>query len=188
MATVIFIATALPEFGYIGMAITVLAVAWMSNLYNFMDGSNGLAGGMALFGFGFYGVATAWAGDSLFALLCFGVTGAALGFLFFNFPRVRIFMAHANVMPAGVRRVAKGCGLAHRSRYYQRLVQAGWGIRIGADGVRASDGLASRRWHNARRRCEHGCGVYHMVAVYLLLVLLSEWVLPLRPLHLNVSH
>jgi UDP-N-acetylmuramyl pentapeptide phosphotransferase/UDP-N-acetylglucosamine-1-phosphate transferase len=39
---------------------------------------------MTLFGFGFYGVAAAWAGDAPFALLCLSVAGAALGFLFFN--------------------------------------------------------------------------------------------------------
>ena len=34
------------------MILVVLAMTWMVNLYNFMDGSDGLAGGMALFGFG----------------------------------------------------------------------------------------------------------------------------------------
>ena len=32
------------------MLATVLAVAWMTNLYNFMDGSNGFAGGMTIAG------------------------------------------------------------------------------------------------------------------------------------------
>ena len=31
-------------------ALAALATMWMTNLYNFMDGSDGLAGGMALFG------------------------------------------------------------------------------------------------------------------------------------------
>lgn len=38
--------------------LLVLAVAWYANLYNFMDGSDGLAGGMAVFGFGAYAWAT----------------------------------------------------------------------------------------------------------------------------------
>ena len=37
-------------------------MAWMTNLFNFMDGSDGLAGGMALFGFGAYAVAAGMAG------------------------------------------------------------------------------------------------------------------------------
>ena len=43
-----------------GLLITLLVLLltiWMTNLYNFMDGSDGLAGGMALFGFSFYGIA-----------------------------------------------------------------------------------------------------------------------------------
>ena len=37
--------------------VLLLAIAWYANLYNFMDGADGLAGGMAVFGFGAY----AWA-------------------------------------------------------------------------------------------------------------------------------
>src|SRR5213079_1080924 len=43
--------------------LLVLGVAWITNLYNFMDGSNGLAGGMALIGFGAYAAAAGMAGD-----------------------------------------------------------------------------------------------------------------------------
>ncbi|CAG0963737.1 partial putative undecaprenyl-phosphate N-acetylglucosaminyl 1-phosphate transferase, partial [Anaerolineae bacterium] len=36
--------------------ITLLFIVWMANLYNFMDGLDGLAGGMAVFGFGVMGL------------------------------------------------------------------------------------------------------------------------------------
>ncbi len=45
--------------GWLVAAFAALAVTWMLNLYNFMDGSDGMAGGMTLIGFGCYGVA-AW--------------------------------------------------------------------------------------------------------------------------------
>src|SRR5687768_6749757 len=41
--------------GWFMATIATVAVTWMLNLYNFMDGSDGLAGGMALIGFGAYG-------------------------------------------------------------------------------------------------------------------------------------
>jgi UDP-N-acetylmuramyl pentapeptide phosphotransferase/UDP-N-acetylglucosamine-1-phosphate transferase len=41
------------------MAVLVIAVTWVTNLYNFMDGSDGLAGGMATIGFAAYALA-AW--------------------------------------------------------------------------------------------------------------------------------
>ena len=40
--------------GVVVAMLVVLLTVWMTNLYNFMDGSDGLAGGMALFGFGMY--------------------------------------------------------------------------------------------------------------------------------------
>jgi UDP-N-acetylmuramyl pentapeptide phosphotransferase/UDP-N-acetylglucosamine-1-phosphate transferase len=73
----------------------------MINVYNFMDGSDGLAGGMALFGFGFYGGAAWLAGDSAFASVNFAVAAAAAGFLFFNFHPARIFMGDAGSVTLG---------------------------------------------------------------------------------------
>lgn len=79
----------------------LLLTVWMTNLYNFMDGSNGLAGGMALFGFSFYGIAALLAHNESFAMLCFSVSAAALGFLYFNFPNARVFMGDAGSIPLG---------------------------------------------------------------------------------------
>ena len=42
--------------------VAVLAIVWMTNLFNFMDGSDGLAGGMAAIGFGALAVAAATCG------------------------------------------------------------------------------------------------------------------------------
>jgi len=78
-----------------------LAVVWMTNLYNFMDGSDGLAGGMATIGFGALALA-AWLGDALdLAVLCAAIAAAALAFLRFNFPPARVFMGDAGSIPLG---------------------------------------------------------------------------------------
>jgi len=71
----------------------VLAVGWMTNLYNFMDGSDGLAGGMALFGFSTYSAAATLGGADDMALLSLSIAAAAGAFLAFNFHPARIFMA-----------------------------------------------------------------------------------------------
>lgn len=80
-----------------------LAVGWMTNLYNFMDGANGLAGGMAAIGFASFGLASAEMGWA------FALTGAALGFLPFNFNPARIFLGDAGSIPLGF--LAGGLGL-----------------------------------------------------------------------------
>lgn len=78
-----------------------LAVVWMTNLYNFMDGSDGLAGGMAAVGFGALAAAAWLGGDTELAALCAAVAAAALAFLRFNFPPARIFMGDAGSIPLG---------------------------------------------------------------------------------------
>ncbi|WP_144108544.1 MraY family glycosyltransferase [Paraburkholderia sp. BCC1886] len=84
------------------VAMAVLLV-WLVNLYNFMDGSDGLAGGMALFGFGGYAIAASVAlhADPSLALAAGIVAGAAAGFLLFNFHPARIFLGDAGSIPLG---------------------------------------------------------------------------------------
>lgn len=79
----------------------VIAIAWMTNLFNFMDGADGLAGGMAAIGFAAYGIAAHLAGEASFALACVALASAALGFLAFNFPPARVFMGDAGSVPLG---------------------------------------------------------------------------------------
>ena len=86
----------------------LLLVVWMTNLYNFMDGSDGLAGGMALLGFSCFGVGAWMAGNEAFALLNFSVAAAALGFLFFNFHPAKVFMGDAGSVPLGFLAAAFG--------------------------------------------------------------------------------
>ncbi|WP_018076482.1 MraY family glycosyltransferase [Thiobacillus denitrificans] len=79
----------------------MLAVVWVTNLYNFMDGSDGLAGGMAAIGFSALGLA-AWLGDAPgLAAFCAAIAAAALAFLRFNFPPARVFMGDAGSIPLG---------------------------------------------------------------------------------------
>lgn len=149
------------------VSIFILAVAWMLNLYNFMDGSDGLSGGMAVFGFAAYAFAASLTGQVQFAALCSAVSAASLAFLLFNFYPARIFMGDAGSIPLGflagafgifgwqqgiwplwfpllvfsafifdasltlIKRTLRGEKVweAHRSHYYQRLVQMGWGHR-----------------------------------------------------------
>ena len=88
--------------------VAALAIAWMANLYNFMDGSDGLAGGMAVFGFGFYGVAAWLAGSTELALVNLSIAAAAGAFLVFNFHPARIFMGDAGSVPLGFLAAALG--------------------------------------------------------------------------------
>lgn len=152
---------------WIGVGFSLLFILWMINLYNFMDGMDGFAAGMAIIGFGFFAVLGALAGNLLFVGLSLAVAAAGAGFLLFNFPPARIFMGDVGSSLLGLlvaafslwgaqdgifpfwaallvfspfivdatltlgRRVARGERFwqPHKTHYYQRLVQIGWGHR-----------------------------------------------------------
>jgi UDP-GlcNAc:undecaprenyl-phosphate/decaprenyl-phosphate GlcNAc-1-phosphate transferase len=190
-----FVAQALIVIGYLLLGapelqpITLLpgawlAMLWMVNLYNFMDGSDGLAGGMAVFGFGTYACAAWLMGNPALMSLSACVAAAAAGFLWFNFHPAKVFMGDAGSIPLGFlaaalglmgivqgswpvwfpvvvfapfvtdatvtlfRRLSRGEKVwrAHRTHYYQRLVQSGWGHRgvaLGEYGLMGLTGLAA---------------------------------------------
>lgn len=85
----------------------VLAIGWSTNLYNFMDGIDGLAGTMAVIGFG--ALALACPPGTALAVLAAAAAGAAAGFLLFNRPPARIFLGDVGSIPLGF--LAAGIGL-----------------------------------------------------------------------------
>ncbi|TVR60738.1 MAG: glycosyltransferase family 4 protein [Candidatus Competibacteraceae bacterium] len=97
----------------IALLLALLFVVWMINLYNFMDGMDGFAGGMTAIGF----AALGWLGrtDPGFAAFCLTVAAASAGFLVGNFPPARIFLGDTGSTALGF--LAAACGL--------------WGARAG---------------------------------------------------------
>lgn len=99
----------------LGGVITVLFLIWFVNLYNFMDGMDGFAGGMAVFGFGGLAVFGVLGHEPAFAALNAVVAAAAAGFLVYNFPPARIFLGDAGSPLLG----------------YFAGVSSLWGVRLG---------------------------------------------------------
>ena len=99
-------------FGQIGLgwaAVVVIATVWMINLYNFMDGMDGLAGGMSMIGFSFLSVAAWFGGSSSLALVSASIAAASGAFLLFNFYPARMFLGDAGSTTLGF--LAAGLGL-----------------------------------------------------------------------------
>ena len=80
---------------------TILAMVWMMNLYNFMDGSNGMAGFQGVFAgvmvAGLFLIADQYA----MALISVAVAAACVGFLPLNFPVATVFMGDVASVPLG---------------------------------------------------------------------------------------
>lgn len=100
-AAAVFLLLEVTALGWLPLALLVLALTWTTNLYNFMDGSDGLAGGMAVIGFGTYAIAARGAGAEPLAVLSASIAAASAAFLIFNFHPARLFMGDAGSIPLG---------------------------------------------------------------------------------------
>ncbi|WP_242523417.1 MraY family glycosyltransferase [Thiocystis minor] len=99
----------------VGGGLTLLYIIWMINLYNFMDGMDGFAGGMAVFGFAALAILGWSGGEPLFGLVATCIAAAAAGFLLVNYPPARIFLGDAGSSSLGL--LAAGLSL--------------WGVQLG---------------------------------------------------------
>lgn len=83
------------DLGWLGLGLAAVYLVWLLNLYNFMDGIDGIAsveaicvclGGALLYGA---------LGEPHLMVLSLFLAAAVAGFLFWNFPPARIFMGDA---------------------------------------------------------------------------------------------
>ena len=94
--------------GMLAVGAAAILIAWGANLFNFMDGSDGLAAAMAACGFAAYGIAATLAGVD--SGLYFALSAAVLPFLRVNLPPARMFMGDVGAVPLGF--LAASFGLA----------------------------------------------------------------------------
>jgi UDP-N-acetylmuramyl pentapeptide phosphotransferase/UDP-N-acetylglucosamine-1-phosphate transferase len=80
------------QLGVVGIAITFLWIVGLTNAYNFMDGIDGMAGGVALSA----GIGWMWLGSNINNPFVFWIAlttaAGSLGFLGHNWPPAKIFM------------------------------------------------------------------------------------------------
>jgi UDP-N-acetylmuramyl pentapeptide phosphotransferase/UDP-N-acetylglucosamine-1-phosphate transferase len=88
--------------------IAAFGIVWVTNLFNFMDGADGLAGGMAFIGFSVFGIVAQSAGLTSLAAWSFALAAASAGFLIFNFPPAKVFLGNAGSVTLGFLAGASG--------------------------------------------------------------------------------
>lgn len=165
--------------------MAVFALLWSLNLYNFMDGIDGIAGTQC-----FLACCSAallcWvgSGDVQYSLFCLLLAAAHLGFLVWNWPPARLFMGDAGSIPTGF---LLG-GLALIGAKGGQLPLAGWLILLGAFVVDATYTLLWRiftgqsftqahRLHAYQRLSRHWGG--HLPVVLALIAINGLWLFPL---------
>ncbi len=87
--------------GWAAAPITVVFLVWMANLYNFMDGVDGLAGGMTVSGCGLLSCFAWQAHHPVLCILAILQASVATGFLVHNFPPAKIFMGDLGSVGTG---------------------------------------------------------------------------------------
>ena len=95
----------LPSASVFLLVAVSLAILWMVNLYNFMDGIDGIAATQCILACGSAAL-LAWdrgaPGASEYAFFCLLLAAAQLGFLLWNWPPARLFMGDAGSIPTGL--------------------------------------------------------------------------------------
>lgn len=82
-------------------ALAYVAIIWLTNLFNFMDGADGLASFQAALSCSLFAIAFGIAGNAEEAWLAAITGGAALGFLFWNWPRASVFLGDSGSLLLG---------------------------------------------------------------------------------------
>ena len=88
---------AIPVVGYVDLGVVgyVISFFWilgLTNSFNFMDGLDGLAGGVTAIAGLFFLIITFTEGSSFVYIISYSLLAGALGFLFLNFPPAKIIL------------------------------------------------------------------------------------------------
>lgn len=175
------------DLGWIGNILAVIYLVWMLNLYNFMDGIDGLASMEAVFA-------------SLSAALiywCIGIdeliwaplilAAGVIGFLCWNFPPARIFMGDAG---SGFLGIVLGVFALRASAISPDLLWC-WAILLGVFLVDATFTLARRVMHRQKIYQAHRSHAYqhaaqrygsHKIVTGAILLINVVWLLPISML------
>jgi len=87
--------------GVVQIIIAGLFLVWMTNLYNFMDGSNGMAGLQGVFSGVVLACLYEQAAEHTTAIACVLMAACCVGFLPWNLGRARVFMGDTGSLALG---------------------------------------------------------------------------------------
>ncbi|WP_286914069.1 MULTISPECIES: MraY family glycosyltransferase [unclassified Pseudomonas] len=126
--------------GLVGSVLAVFYVVWMLNLYNFMDGIDGLASTEAITACFGMALLSALAGFPQLVTLPLLLAAATAGFLLWNFPPAKIFMGDAGSGFLGI----VLAGLSLQAAWASSQLFWGWLILLGVFVVDATFTLIRR--------------------------------------------
>jgi Fuc2NAc and GlcNAc transferase len=170
---------------WIGGLIAVLTLVWTTNLFNFMDGLDGIAGSEAVFVSG-AGAWLSWyeGGAPGLTVIMACLAAASLGFLCWNWPPARIFMGDVGSGFLGFSLAVLGLAASQKGIFPIEV----WAILGGVFLVDATVTLIRRvirgdRWFNAHRThaYQHLARRWkaHLPVTILVMLINAFWLLPI---------
>ncbi len=146
--------------GWVGHLLALFYVVWLLNLYNFMDGIDGLAGIQAVTTCLAMAGLLFWWGDAHAWWLPALLSAASAGFLVWNFPRARIFMGDVG---SGTLGLLLGLLSLHAAGLDTNFLAA-WLILLGVFIIDATTTLAVRLFRGMRVYEAHRSHAYQHAA------------------------
>lgn len=148
--------------GLVGSVLAIIGIAWMINLYNFMDGIDGIAAGEAVVVSGAAGVILWMAGLADLSAIAVLLAAAAAGFLVWNWPPAKIFMGDVG---SGLLGFILGT-MAVASENSGGLPALGWLMLLGVFVVDATATLVRRGLAGERLYEAHRTHAYQLLAAH----------------------
>jgi len=144
----------------VGFVATLLGVVWMVNLFNFMDGLDGIAATQAASACVFAAIALGFTADIAIAYCCSVIAAAVGGFLWWNRPPAKIFMGDVGSGTLGFLLAT----LALASHRAATVGSIGWGFLLAPFIVDATCTLCVRTLRGERPWKPHRDHVYQRAA------------------------
>ena len=88
--------------GFLAVPVTILWLTGFANIFNFMDGINGIAGLSAATYFAFFAVIARGQGQTALATVAIILAGSCVGFIPNNFPNAKTFMGDTGSLLLGI--------------------------------------------------------------------------------------
>ena len=168
--------------GWVGAVVACILIAWFINLYNFMDGIDGIAGTQAVLAALALGSLLTAEGDTVLASVCWVLAGAAGAFLVWNWPPAKIFMGDVGSGFIGMCLGTMAVAAQNRSALELTVPLVLLGVFIvDATATLLRRLLSGERWFDAHRSHAYQRAVQHgfthrQVTVAVIVVNLGLWV------------
>ncbi|MEM7645989.1 MAG: glycosyltransferase family 4 protein [Pseudomonadota bacterium] len=173
----------LPDFFWVSFIFCLFFIAWFINLYNFMDGADGLAAGTAVAGSLLMAVITYFHGAQEVSIIYCFMAYTISGFLYYNWQPAQIFMGDTGSYFIGFifASLALICKVEEQISFYSHLIVFGFFIvdatyTLGMRAIRRQQVFKAHRQFAFHKLMDKGWSHREISTLYVTVMIL--WLFP----------